>query len=1019
MKISLLHFINKQTAMRQVLTHLAIVSVLALTSEATLAQDKAEIIIRGKITDYATSQPLPGASIYIEGTSSGATADANGDYSITVTDPNTTLVISFVGYDIEKRQVGGQTRIDISLIPSLEILTQFIVIGYGEQKRSDVTGSISSLSPDTYKDQAVVTTSAALQGRIAGVSVQNVSGAPGGEVKIRVRGSNSINANNDPLYVVDGIALFSAGLGDINVNDIESIEVLKDASATSIYGSRGSNGVILITTKKGTADQTKVQYNSFVSFNSIMKKYDQLDAVGYAKLANHIAGNSVFANPDALAGTGIDWQDQIFRTSVTQSHQLSASGGTEKARYYLSAYLVDQPGIIINTGQKKYAIRTNIDTKFSDKFSLQLGMFATHQKLHNHIDVLDNGSAAVIPSTVSWAPTEKIYDSEGRYNRYSSIGSPLSDNPYMLAKERLNDVTSNSILVNGTLKYNITDWLTYDLVFGANVNLSNNAYLNNQWINATNPGSGQGSSNSYTLQNSNIITLHKVFADVHDLTVTGVIEETSNRYTSFTANGGALTSETNGYYNLSLNSTQGISSDYSAWGLLSYIGRISYALRDKYLLSATYRADGSSKFQQGNKWGYFPSVAAGWRLSEEPFIQNLNIFSNLKLRASYGQTGNQAINPYSTLGLLKVNKYSYGTGSLAPGYAVGNPTSPTLKWEVTSQTNIGLETSFFNGLLNINADYYIKNTRDLLLSQSIPQYNGGGSKYINIGKVQNKGFEFAANVVAIGTETFSWTSGFNVTSYKNKVVSLGGESVVNLDYIGDGLINTNIQAVKVGESLGSFYLIPWQGLYQQGEHAMGYGPGDNKYEDVDHDGSIGYGDRKVVGSSIPKWSFGFNNSVKYKNFELNIFLQGVQGNKVFNAVYASIASPNSRVKYPTLAAAANYWTPENTSAQFADPASKTNRNYIESTQFLQDGSYVRFKNVSISYTVPKEMLRLANVKLTASAQNLFTITKYKGYDPEVTSTGLATTGTSDAYGGQDIGAYPSARSFTLALSATF
>lgn len=1016
MKISLLNFHNNST--RHALLRLLIIGALALSSQVTFAQDKTDRVVKGKITDYATNQPLPGASIYIEGTASGATADVNGEYTVSITDPNATLVITFVGYDTERIQVGGQTTIDVSLIPSLETLTQVIVIGYGEQKRTDITGSISSLSSTTYKDQPVLTTSAALQGRMAGVSVQNVSGAPGGEVKIRVRGSNSINANNDPLYVVDGVALFSAGLSDINVNDIESIEVLKDASATSIYGSRGSNGVILITTKKGKAGETKVQYNSFVSFNSVMKKYDQLDAVAYARLANHIAGSAVFANPDALAGTDTNWQDQIFRTSVTQSHQLSASGGTEKTKYYLSAYLVDQPGIIINTGQKKYAIRTNIDTEFSDKFSLELGIFATHQKLHNHVDVLDNGSAAIIPGAVSWAPTEKIYEN-GAYNRYSSIGSPLAENPYMIAKERLNDVTSNSILINGTLKYNITEWLTYDLVFGANINLSNNGYLNNQWINATNPSSGQGSSNSYTLQNSNILTLHKTFADIHDLTVTGVVEETSNRYTSFTASGGALTSEANGYYNLSLNGTQGIGSDYSAWGLLSYIGRIAYSLHDKYLLSATYRADGSSKFQKGNKWGYFPSIAVGWRLSEEQFIKNLNIFSNLKLRASYGQTGNQAINPYSTLGLLKENKYSYGTGSLAPGYAVGNPTSPDLKWEVTSQTNIGLETSLLSGVLNVTADYYIKNTKDLLLSQSIPQYNGGGSKYVNIGKVQNKGFEFSANVNAISNETFSWTTGFNATSYKNKVVSLGGESVVNLDYIGDGLINTNIQAVKVGESLGSFYLIPWQGLYQQGEQGFGSKAGDNKYEDVDHDGSIGYGDRKVVGSSIPTWSFGFNNNVTYKNFELNIFIQGVQGNKVFNAVYASIASPNSRVKYPTLAAAANYWTPENTGAQFADPASTTNRNYIESTQFLQDGSYVRFKNVSLSYSFPKEMLRFANIKLTASAQNLFTITKYKGYDPEVTSTGLTTTGTSDAYGGQDIGAYPSARSFTLALNATF
>jgi len=998
--------------MKQALLRFAMVLAFALLSQVTLANSINETIIKGKISDYATNLPLPGASVYIEGTTLGTTADANGEYSIAVTDANTVLVFSFIGYDIEKIPVTNQTTIDVSLIPSLEMLTQVVVVGYGEQKKTDVTGSVSSLTPNAYKDQPVATASAALQGRIAGVSVQNSSGAPGGEVKIRVRGSNSINSSNDPLYVVDGVALFSAGLGDINVNDIESIEVLKDASATSIYGSRGSNGVILITTKKGKADHMKVEYNSFVSVNTVRKKYDLLDAVGYAKLANHISGSSVYADPDALAGTGTDWQDAIFRTSVTQSHQLSASGGTEKTRYYISGYYVDQPGIIINSGQKKYSLRSNVDSKISERVNLSMGLFISRQNSHN----IDDAATSVVHSAVSWGPTESIYSSPGVYNRMSSTGSPISVNPYLMAKERLNDATSNTVLLNSTVKYAITDWLSYDLVLGVNANLGSAAYLTNHWIAPTNPGSGQSSSESYTLQNSNILTFHKMFADIHDIKVTGVVEETSSAYKSMAANGGGLTSESNGYYNLALNKTQSIGSSYSNWGLLSYVGRLSYVLKDKYLLMATYRVDGSSKFQESNKWGYFPSVAAGWRLSEEPFIRDLNVFTNLKLRGSYGKTGNQAVTPYSTLGLLEKNQSSFGTTTLYPGYTIGNPSNPNLKWETTVQANVGLEMAFLKGKLNVTTDYYVKNTKDLLLNKPIPLYDGGGSMLVNLGQVQNKGFEVSVNGQIIDSEKISWSTGFNVTSYKNKVVSLGGDDIINLGYLARGLVNTNIQVVKVGQPLGAFYLIPWQGIYQQDEgihHA-----GEAKYEDVSGNGTIGSEDRKIVGSSTPKFLFGFNNNLRYKNFELNVFIQGSQGNKVFNGTYAAIAASNSTVKYPTLAAAANYWTPENTRARFADPAS-VNKTQIESTQFLQNGSYVRLKNISLSYSLPKDMLNLVNLKLTVSAQNLLTITHYIGYDPEGTSTGLSTTGTSDAYGGFDVGAYPSSRSFSVGLQATF
>jgi TonB-dependent starch-binding outer membrane protein SusC len=973
--------------------------------DKTPAPPPALIKIKGKIKSEK-GEALAAVTVSNKARGINVASNENGEFTIDA-EPGDVLEFSSIGYTTRQVTISSSTDvINVSLAIAV-VENEVVIVGYGTQRRSDLTGSIATLSAKAYKDQPLVNASSALQGRVAGVAVTNNSGAPGGGVKIRIRGANSVNASNDPLYVVDGIALSSNGLADINVNDIESMEVLKDASATAVYGSRGANGVIIVTTKSGKSGKPKIEYNGFASFNRPMKKYKLMDAVTYANIANLTAGANVFADPQSYTGKTTDWQSMIFDNSVTQSHQLSVSGGTDNAKYYVSGFYVNQEGLLLNSGQKKFGLRSNIDLKLSKRLNFGINVYAGRINSHNNTDIGSKGNP--VTSALTWAPTEPVYDAPGQYNRFGI--SPIWANPYMTIMERDADNFSNVGIFNGKLKYAITDWLTLAVNAGLDMQLSKGAYLNNDWISPGNHGSGQNSVEKYTFQNSNVLTFHKTFGK-HSLTGTALMEATSNKYYTFSASGSGLASLSNGYYNLGLNASQGISSGYSNWSLLSYMGRAAYSFNDKYLLTATIRRDGSSKFQGNNKWGDFPSFSFGWKLSNEKFIEDLGIFSNLKLRAGWGITGNQAVDPYSTLGLLNSVIYSYGTTTASPGYTLGNPATPDVKWETSKQTNVGLDASVLQNRLNVSVDYYNKNTSDLLLYTRIANYDGGGTYLKNIGKVNNKGWEIVIDGTPFKSGDFTWSASFNASFNQNKVISLGADSMLERPVIGGGLITNSIQVVKPGQPLGSFYLIPWEGVYQADKG--NYKAGDAMYRDVNGNNSIGFEDRVISGTATPKMQWGFNNSVAYKNFELNVFIQGSHGNKIFNATYAAAAVPTSDVKFINLADAANYWTPANTGSTFANPASK-NKSWVESTQFLQDGSYVRLKNVSLSYEINQKWLKLATAKIFVSAQNLATITRYKGFDPEATST----IANSDTDAGIDLGAYPSPKTITVGLQVKF
>lgn len=973
----------------------------------------AQQVVTGKVTNQGIT--LPGVVVRVKGGSSTVQTDTEGKFSINAA-ANATLTFSYIGFTQKEVAVNNQKSLTVELEESVNTLDAVAVIGYGTQKRTDLTGSIATLKADTYKDQPVINASAALQGRVAGVAVTQSSGAPGGQAKIRIRGANSVSLNNEPLYIVDGLALGSIGLQDINVNDIETMDILKDASATAIYGSRGANGVVIITTKAGKSGAAKVSYNSFVSLNKPMKRYDLMDAVTYANMANLTAGSTVIPNPESYAGKTTDWQSLLFSDAVTQQHQINVNGGSETIKYYVSGFYTDQDGLLANTNQTKFGLRSNLEAKLGSKVSVGVNLFA--QRINSKNNGLQTSKANPVMASIAWAPTESIYDDEPnkKYNFYGL--SPIWPNPYMTSMESNVNSFANVAVLNGNLKYKITDWLTFTSNVGLDMNMTKSASLSNEWIlppsstGASNMKSSQGLSENYNFQNSNVLTFHKLFAEKHDLTVTAVEESTVNTSSSFAANGSGLSTTSNGYYNLGLNTAQSISSGYAQWSILSFMGRAAYSYDGKYLATVTIRRDGSSKFQGNNKWSNFPSASLGWNLSEESFIKKLNIFSSLKLRAGWGVTGNQSIPAYSTLGLFNAVNYSYGTTSSFQGYTLGSPITPDIQWETTKQTDIGIDMGFFNKRLNITADYYSKNTTDMLLFTPVANYLGGGFLLKNIGSVTNKGFEFMIDAVAVESENFKWNTTLNASLNKNNVANLGGQDAIKRGVVGGGLMSSPIQVTKVAEPMGSFTLIPWEGVHQV--DANGFKAGDPKYTDVSGNGTIGYEDMIVAGSAMPKVQWGFNNNFNYKEFELNLFIQGAYGHKMFNATYAASAVTSSDVAYPTLADAANYWTPENTGSTWANPTSKARR-YIESSQFLQDAGYARLKNISLSYNLPKSMLKFGNAKLTLSGQNLLTITKYKGFDPEATSTSSS----SDVDAGIDLGAYPSPKTYTLMLNVNF
>jgi len=997
-----------------ILTHLALIIMLMLTA-TTYAQSRS---VSGTVKDK-NGEPLIGVSIQIKGkTTQGTITDLNGKFSINA-QADATLILSYVGYD-KQLIPANKAFLDVIMQENSKNLDDVVVVGYGTVKKSDVTGSLSSVSVKEIEKMPATNLSTALQGKIPGVVIQSNDGNPGSALKIRIRGANSISGGNDPLYIIDGIA---GDINGVNVNDVASVEVLKDASATAIYGSRGANGVVLITTKRGDANTaTQVQFSSNTSLNSLPKKYDLLDAASFAKLTNIQKGTKVFTD-DQIANYqqngGTDWQNEIFQTGITQNYQLSLSGGSASTNYYLSGNYINQSGIVLNTKAKTYNIRSNISTTFLKKFKLDLDITASSSSGLNTDDNGSKGSPVWLAPIMS--PTYSPYGTDGGWNpeKYDRLSGPGAGNmnPLMVLNERYSDYHNNGWGLNTKLNYKIFNDMQLDVLFSTGTSNNKKGSISKSLISTTQSGASQSLTQYTGWQNSNILTYHKQFQKIHDLTVTAVNEQTYSDESSFSASASNIDPITVGYDNLGIGATQRASSYRKEYTLQSFLGRASYSLLDRYLLTASYRADASSKFTEKNKWAYFPSAAFAWRITEEPFMKNQEVISNLKLRSSWGLTGNQGIGVYDNIGSYSNLNHSFGQSSSFTGTYYTGITNPDLKWETTEQANIGVDLGFLNGKLNVSVDYYEKNTRDLLLACNVPQYDGGGTILKNVGQVRNNGIDITLYGTPISNKSFSWSFNLNVSKFQNKVMKLADTKEIYTGNPNNGMISSDMFVIKEGESLGAIYGYVWDGIYTSSEATeaakLGFKPGDNKYEDLDGDNKITSADRKIIGNSTPKLTWGFGNTFTYKNFSLDIMLQGVSGRDILNVMYGAASTSISDAPSITTTDGANYWSTTNENAKFANPLTSTGKNNLVSTQFLQNGSYLKVKNIALSYMLKKNVTKFADFKLTLSAQNLLTLTKYKGYDPEVSTT------SGDTDGAVDMGAYPNPRTVTFGIQMNF
>jgi TonB-dependent starch-binding outer membrane protein SusC len=1001
-------------------------SLISRPSAIMKASNPAVITVTGRVTSES-GEGLAGASVVLKGSSIGATTNPSGIYSLSLPDDsgNGILVFSYIGYIIREVPLQGRTEVNISMALDTKLLSEMVVVGYGTQRKTDVTGALSSISTKEFEQQPVTRVDQILQGRAAGVQVTNAGGAPGGEVRIRIRGANSIFGDNSPLYVVDGYV--GADFTTINPNDIESIQVLKDASSTAIYGSRGANGVIIITTKKGSAGGIKVHYNGQATFSEVLKRYNTLGAGEFAEIVNTrsaATGTAPIFTPsqveDFKRNGGTDWQDEIFRQAWGQEHQLGVSGGNEKTTFLLSSNYLNQDGIIKNSDFQRYTLRSNIASQVTDKLSLRLNLTGSRMINHN-TSSMGFGTGSPLIQALAWAPTTPVYNANGNYTMNDPVGS-VKENPVALLFNREINVERTLANVVGGIRYEFVPGLALDVQYAVNYLNQQNKRFNGPFVSQNNPNANRASTEQITLQSTNALSYRRTFNDVHTIDAVGVFETQEFVSNTFSAQGNTLKDPSLSYYNIGLAGSFAVTSGYAKWTLLSYLGRVNYSFLDRYLLSASLRRDGSSKFQGDNKYSVFPSLAAGWRVSEEAFMQNVNLFSNLKLRGSWGLTGSQAINPYATHSTYSTNPLvAFTHTGASSGIFLGNPGNPNLRWETTEQINVGAEMEFLNGRITVEGDYFVKNTRDLLLNQPLPGYVGGGNIARNLGEIENKGWELSIGATVLEKGSFNWTSSFNISNVQNTVVSVGGiaNRLFTNTNVGAGMSTQSEYVYAPGQALGSYWGLRYLGTWKpnQADEAAKFNakPGDSRYQDLNGDNTITTADFQIIGSGIPRTSAGLNNTFAYKGLTLNVFIQGVFGFDKLHYTKAAALAGGADARQALLVDIRERYIPGVNETSDIPAFSRTNMNYTQSSRFLEKGDFLRLKNVSLSYALPTSLVRnIGAVSVFISGMNLYTLTKYTGIDPESSSLNGADTAL-----GVDYGSYPNSRIYTTGLNFTF
>ena len=1001
------------------------------TTFATWAQT-----VQGTIVDASTGESIIGATVKY-GDGKGVMTDIDGHFTIDVKSLPVKLNISFTGYKPQTVTVyDDEEDINVKLTEKRSYLNDVVVVGYGTQSRTQLTGSVTTVKADVFENSTSATLDGALSGQVAGLNVTAASGQPGADSSIRIRGGNSVNASNEPLYVVDGFIYFkdasnnSTGLGaiegslnplaTINPNDIESIEVLKDISATAIYGSRGANGVILITTKKGKLGEKKanINYGYSLGFSNVTKKLDLLNASEWAQFQKTYYNNKGGYTDAEIAalGKGTDWQDAVLRTALQQSHELSINGGTDKGRYAFSANYTDQDGIILNSGFQRYNFHTNAEWELQK--NLKFGVNATYgrskqQGLTTSEKQVFNSSpfSAGITNSFVYAlltpPVVPVYNADGSYNfknpyeyAYFAIGDHAANAVYDL-KESVAENINNYLLSNVWATYKLGD-VTLKAAVGLNSEKLTQNYFSGAYtsLGLANEGiGGVGHRQTDTWQQEYTATYYKDINDNHHIdALAGYTKQnTTSTYSNISTN--HYTNETLKQYNLGDGANiytpqTGISEST----LNSIIARVNYTFLDRYNATATFRADHSSRFSKNYRWGYFPSLGLSWNVEKEKFLANAHHLDYLKLRLTGGVVGNQEINDYAFT-------TSYSTGSYAgsSSYAKKNTANDNLKWETTASYNLGADLGLYNGRLNFVFDLYYKKTSDLLLDVPMGFSTGVTSQIQNVGNVVNKGIEFAVNGTLLKRRHLNWTASANIAHNRNEITDMG---------ITNNVIQgaDNEQILRRGEALGSFYGLKFLGIVQQGEDVSklptvsGSTPkaGDLKFEDHNGDGKVDGNDRQILGSIQPDLTYGFSTQFQYREFDASIAFAGSYGNKVYNALGRRLEQTGD--SYNVLATVKDSWTAENGGNSLPYAGNDRPFSHIDS-RYVQNASYLKLRNLTIGYRPRLPKTFPVGVRIYATASNLFTISPYKGYDPEVS-------------GGTDRGAYPAARSFVFGVNLT-
>jgi TonB-linked SusC/RagA family outer membrane protein len=1019
------------------------------------------LTIDGAVTDNDSNEPLIGVAVRVKGMDIGVNTNENGRFVIKLPQmPNTLLTFSYIGYKRQELRLNNRTGLQVRLEKDTKGLDEVVVIGYGSVRKKDLTGAVGSVNTEDMEKAPVASFDQALAGRVAGVMVSSQEGQPGSPINIIIRGNNSITQENSPLYVIDGFPVENPDNNVLNPDDIESIDILKDASASAIYGARGANGVIIITTRRGKQGAPVIRYNGYYGIQQNLKQIPVMSAYEFVKLQNEIKVNDLdetyLANnatiDDYRNVESFNWQDKLFRTAPMQSHSLSMSGGNSQTRYTVSGQVFDQQGVIINSGFKRYQGKASLDQTVNNRLKVGINALYTStqtygtQPSEQSLSSMNN----LLYSAWGYRPASPLNPSkvvggdfeDDLYDDMVSTGTDYRLNPIILAENEYRKRFSTNLIANGYLEYNILKNLKLRVSGGLNRTVQRREVFNNSKTRSGNPNTAykvNGSINYNEITNwlnENTLTYDRQFGKDHRLNVVAGMTLQGNKWSLYGLAANQLPNEALGLSGLSQGVPQPVTSTNTEWSMASGLSRVNYSYKDRYLFTASFRADGSSKFRNSNQWSYFPSGAIAWRFSSEPFMKRFTFISDAKARLSWGITGNNRVSEYATYAALSfpMSGYYSFNNAIQQGAVLSTLASEDLKWENTAQTDAGLDLAFLKDRLSFTIDYYKKTTSNLLLSADLPPTTGYTKAFKNVGKTSNEGIEISVSATPVRSKTFTWSSSFNISFNRSKVLALTqNQETLPAVLNWDSFYKDPLYLARIGQPLGEFYGYIWEGVYQYSDFvkqanggfvlrddvpANGTArnqiqPGDIRYRDINGDGDVNADDRTIIGRGAPIHIGGFNNTISYRNFDLNFFFQWSYGNDIFNANRLNFETGN-KVYLNQYQSFENRWTPDHTNTDM--PRAGGQSGYKYSTRVVEDGSYLRLKTVQLGYNLPSSVLRRLKMKscrFYLAAQNLVTWTSYSGADPEVAI------GYSALTPGFDYSAYPRARTTTLGVNLSF